>query len=135
MESYTEFMNDSLANCKCRGELKAKSDAEVLVGKLCERLDEMGGTEIKTVVIKGVPDPTAGKTVFTPNMTYGEARDMMLNGEPFIVYFITYVSPYEVSWGVPRKVTYKPEYNIIQLDIISDILEWTAAGTIRPEPR
>lgn len=48
MESYTEFMNDSLANCKCRGELKAKSDAEVLVGKLCEKLDEMGGGGIQS---------------------------------------------------------------------------------------
>lgn len=135
MESYTEFMNDYLANCKCRGELKAKSDAEVLVTKLCEKLDEIGGGGIKTVVIKGVIDETTSKRVYTPNMTYEEARDMMLNGEPFIVYFIIYVSPYEVSWGVPRKVTYKPEYNIIQLDIISDILEWTAAGTIRPELR
>lgn len=134
MANYREFMNDYLANCKCRGELKAKSDAEVLVGKLCEKLDEMGGGGIKTVVIKAVPDPTAANLVYTPNMTYGEACDMMLNGEPFIVYFIIYKSPYEVSWGFPQKVTYKPEYNIIQLDIISDILRWTAAG-ISPMPR
>ena len=135
MESYTEFMNDSLANCKCRGELKAKSDAEVLVGKLCEKLDEMGGTEIKTVVIKGVIDETTKKTVYTPNMTYEEARDMMLNLEPFNVVWIEGDPIYGLSVVV---VKYNDKNNRIELTVTnsssSRIFYWTAEG-ILPMPR
>lgn len=42
MGVFRDFLNECVANCKCRGDLKAKSDAEVLVGKLCDKLDEVG---------------------------------------------------------------------------------------------
>ena len=134
MASYREFMNDYLANCKCRGKLKAKSDAEVLVTKLCEKLDEMGGGGIKTVVIKGVKDETTSKMVYTPNMTYEEVRDMMLNLEPFNTIWI---EGYPI-YGLPIVlVKYDSNNNRIVLTVLngssSEILYWTAAG-IRPMP-
>ena len=133
MASYREFMNDYLANCKCRGELKAKSDAEVLVTKLCEKLDEMGGGGIKTVVIKGVLDKTMGRMVYTPNMTYEEARDMLLNLEPFNVVWIE-GDPltYEVYWISVQMVRYDYKHNKIAL-ILSDYVDrydWTAGGIV-----
>ena len=134
MASYREFMNDYLANCKCRGKLKAKSDAEVLVTKLCEKLDEMGGGGIKTVVIKGVKDETTSKMVYTPNMTYEEVRDMMLNLEPFNTIWIEGYPIYGLSIVL---VKYDSNNNRIVLTVSngssSGILYWTAAG-IFPMP-
>ena len=134
MASYTEFMNDSLANCKCRGELKAKSDAEVLVGKLCEKLDEMGGGGIKTVVVKGVLDGTTGKMVHTPNMTYEEVRDMMLNLEPFNVIWI---EGYPIYGLAVVLVKYDSNKNRIEFTVTngssSGLFYWTAAGIV-PKP-
>ena len=135
MASYREFMNDCLASCKCRGELKAKSDAEVLVGKLCEKLDEMGGAGIKTVVIKGVYDETTKKMVYTPNMTYEEARDVMLNLEPFNVIWIERRLPS----GTQRKLVVRAvlESDYITLGVLgyssSELYRWSAAG-IAGEP-
>ena len=134
MASYKEFMNDYLANCKCRGKLKAKSDAEVLVTKLCEKLDEMGGGGIKTVVIKGVKDETTSKMVYTPNMTYEEVRDMMLNLEPFNTIWIEGYPIYGLSVVL---VKYDSNNNRIILTVSngssSGIFYWTAAGIV-PEP-
>ena len=130
MASLREFINDCLANYKCRGELKAKSDAEILVGKLCEKLDEMGGGGIKTVVVKGVIDETTGSIVYTPNMTYEEVRDMMLNLEPFNMIFIAGFSPDNPWWEHIIRATYDAKNNCIVLNILSsstDIL-WNAAG-------
>ena len=139
MASLREFMNDYLANCKCRGELKAKSDAEVLVGKLCEKLDEMGGGGIKTVVVKGVIDETTKKMVHTPNMTYEEVRDMMLNLEPFNVIWIEGYSPEVVFLKHVREAKYDSKNNRIVLNVSkgsssSDSYWWRAAG-ILPAPR
>lgn len=135
MASYREFMNDYLANCKCRGELKAKSDAEVLVTKLCEKLDEMGGGGIKTVCIKGVKDETTSKMVYTPNMTYEEVHDMLLNLEPFNVVWIEGYPIYGLSVVV---VKYNDKNNRIELTVTnsssSAIFYWTAEG-ILPMPR
>ena len=126
MASYREFMNDCLASCKCRGELKAKSDAEVLVGKLCEKLDEMGGAGIKTVVIKGVYDETTKKMVYTPNMTYEEARDMMLNLEPFNVILIPADKP---MYKFSSEVKYDYNNNRIVLSGLGGrAFYWTADG-------
>ena len=125
MASYREFMNDYLANMKCRGKLKAKSDAEVLVGKLCEKLDEMGGGGIKTVVVKGVWDETMGKIVYTPNMTYEEARDMMLNLEPFNVILI----PDKPMYRFSSEVKYDYNNNRIVLSGLGGrAFYWTADG-------
>lgn len=135
MASYREFMNDCLANCKCRGELKAKSDAEVLVGKLCEKLDEMGGGGIKTVVVKGVIDETTKKMVYTPNMTYEEARDMMLNLEPFNVIWIEGAPPYEAHWKSVKRAICFFENHYISLSLSDgSSYHWSAAGIV-PEPR
>ena len=135
MASYREFMNDYLASCKCRGELKAKSDAEVLVTKLCEKLDEMGGGGIKTVVIKGVKDETTSKMVYTPNMTYEEVHDMMLNLEPFNTIWIEGYPIYGLFVVV---VKYDSNNNRIELTVSNGssggIFYWTAAG-ISPMPR
>lgn len=134
MESYTEFMNDALANFKCRGDLKAKSDAEVLVTKLCEKLDEMGGGGIKTVVIKGVIDERTrditGKKVYTPNMTYEEARDMILNLEPFNVCVIVGFSPNEPLYTFVSEVRYDAEHNriVLRASNSSSAMWWSAAG-------
>lgn len=137
MASYREFMNDYLANCKCRGKLKAKSDAEVLVTKLCEKLDEMGGGGIKTVVIKGVKDETTSKMVYTPNMTYEEVRDMMLNLEPFNTIWIEGYPIYGLAVVVAPLVKYDSNKNRIELTVSngssSGIFRWTAAG-ISPMP-
>ena len=138
MASYREFMNDYLANCKCRGELKAKSDAEVLVTKLCKKLDEMGGGGIKTVVIKGVEDETTGKMVYTPNMTYEEVRDMMLNLEPFNVLVVNNYAHLTIKmmWGYASEATYEHEKNRIELSVSGSItFYWSAAGiAFRHEP-
>lgn len=131
MASYREFMNDYLANCKCRGELKAKSDAEVLVTKLCEKLDEMGGGGIKTVCIKGVKDETTSKMVYTPNMTYEEVHDMLLNLEPFNVVWIEDYPIYGLSVVV---VKYNDKNNRIELTVTnsssSRIFHWGAGGIV-----
>ena len=136
MASYREFMDDYLVNMKCRGKLKAKSDAEVLVTKLCEKLDEMGGGGIKTVVIKGVEDETTGKMVYTPNMTYEEVRDMMLNLEPFNVLLVNNYALLTVKmmWGYALEATYEHEKNRIELRVLYSsgiyTFYWTAAGIV-----
>ena len=138
MASYREFMNDYLANMKCSGKLKAKSDAEVLVTKLCEKLDEMGGGGIKTVVIYAVSDETTGSIVYTSNMTYEEVRDMMLNLEPFNMILIAGSPPDNPLWEHIIWARYDAKNNRIVLNILSSSTEiwWNAAGLGpgRPKP-
>lgn len=97
---------------------------------------DTGASGIKTVVIKGVKDETTGKRVYTPNMTYEEVRDMMLNLEPFNVIWI---EGYPIYGLLVVLVQYDSNNNRIVLTVSggssSTIFYWTAAGTIGPEPR
>ena len=43
MSIFRNHIEKCVESCKCKGELKAKSDAEVLVHKLCDKLDELEG--------------------------------------------------------------------------------------------
>ena len=43
MNIFRNHIEKCVESCKCKGELKAKSDAEVLVHKLCDKLDELEG--------------------------------------------------------------------------------------------
>lgn len=95
------------------------------------------GTEIKTVVIKGVFDQTTKKVVYTPNMTYEEARDMLLNLEPFNVVFINDFP--EPSWIHIIQASYDAKNNRIGLYISNNNPEvwWSATGIepALPAPR
>lgn len=89
-----------------------------------------GGQDgIKTVVIKGVKDETTSKMVYTPNMTYEEVRDMMLNLEPFNVFII---APTGDAWFLVVHARYNYSNNRIELIVTdgSSIYEfyWTADG-------
>lgn len=95
-----------------------------------------GGQDgIKTVVIKGVKDETTSKKVYTPNMTYEEVRDMLLNLEPFNVIWI---EGYPIYGLAVVLVKYDRKNNRIELTVSngssSGIFYWTAAG-IAPKPR
>lgn len=100
------------------------------------------GTEIKTVVIKGVIDKTkgvkdltTGDMVYTPNMTYEEVRDMLLNLEPFNVIWI---EGYPIYGLAVVLVKYDRKNNRIEFTVTngssSAIFYWTAAG-ILPMPK
>ena len=87
---------------------------------------EMGGGGIKTVVVKGVWDETMGKIVYTPNMTYEEARDMMLNLEPFNVILIPADKP---MYKFSSEVKYDYNNNRIVLSGLGGrAFYWTADG-------
>ena len=55
MSIFRNHIEKCVESCKCKGELKAKSDAEVLVGKLCDKLDELEGgfgyTDVNEIAI------------------------------------------------------------------------------------
>lgn len=40
MGTFKKFIDGCVTDCKCSGKLTAKTDAEVLTGKLAEKLDE-----------------------------------------------------------------------------------------------
>lgn len=55
MSIFRNHIEKCVESCKCKGELKAKSDAEVLVYKLCDKLDELEGgfgyTDVNKIAI------------------------------------------------------------------------------------
>ena len=55
MSIFRNHIEKCVESCKCKGELKAKSDAEVLVHKLCDKLDELEGgfgyTDVNEIAI------------------------------------------------------------------------------------
>lgn len=55
MNIFRNHIEKCVESCKCKGELKAKSDAEVLVHKLCDKLDELEGgfgyTDVNEITI------------------------------------------------------------------------------------
>lgn len=55
MNIFRNHIEKCVESCKCKGELKAKSDAEVLVHKLCDKLDELEGgfgyTDVNEIAI------------------------------------------------------------------------------------
>ena len=55
MSIFRNHIEKCVESCKCKGELKAKSDAEVLVYKLCNKLDELEGgfgyTDVNEIAI------------------------------------------------------------------------------------
>lgn len=55
MSIFRNYIEKCVESCKCKGELKAKSDAEVLVYKLCNKLDELEGgfgyTDVNEIAI------------------------------------------------------------------------------------
>ena len=55
MSIFRNHIEKCVESCKCKGELKAKSDAEVLVYKLCDKLDELEGgfgyTDVNEIAI------------------------------------------------------------------------------------
>lgn len=55
MSIFRNHIEKCVESCKCKGELKAKSDAEVLVNKLCDKLDELEGgfgyTDVNKIAI------------------------------------------------------------------------------------
>ena len=55
MRIFRNHIEKCVESCKCKGELKAKSDAEVLVHKLCDKLDELEGgfgyTDVNEIAI------------------------------------------------------------------------------------
>ena len=94
-----------------------------------------GADGIKTAVIEGVIDETTLQMVYTPNMTYEEAHDMMLNFEPFNVIWIEGRPSYEAQWISVKKVRCDIENNRISLSLSDGrTCYWSAAGIV-PKPR
>ena len=80
MSTFKNFFKDCLANCKCRGELKPKSDAEVLVGKLCEKLDASIGTFTVTITKHVDYNVTPNVITYSIDKTAEEIQNAYRNG-------------------------------------------------------
>ena len=80
MNIFRNHIEKCVESCKCKGELKAKSDAEVLVHKLCDKLDELEGgfgyTDVNEIAI--LPETS---------FKISDTSDMVILSDTFHHYF------------------------------------------------
>ena len=80
MSIFRNHIEKCVESCKCKGELKAKSDAEVLVHKLCDKLDELEGgfgyTDVNEIAI--LPETS---------FEISDTSDMVILSDTFHHYF------------------------------------------------